>query len=87
MTLNLTSSSVGKESACSAGDPSWIPGSGRSPEKGKDYPLQYSGEFHGRLYSPWGREGSDTTDQLSLHFQLNQRAVLRGSPKGNSYHL
>ena len=36
-------SSVGKESTCNAGDPSWIPGSGRSPGEGKGYPLQYSG--------------------------------------------
>ena len=35
--------SVGKESACNAGDPSSIPGSGRSPGEGKGYPLQYSG--------------------------------------------
>ena len=35
-------SSVGKESACSAGDPSSIPGSGRSPGEGTGYPLQYS---------------------------------------------
>ena len=26
--------SVGKESACNAGDPGWIPGSGRSPGEG-----------------------------------------------------
>ena len=36
-------SSVGKESACNAGDPSSIPGLGRSPGEGKGYPLQYSG--------------------------------------------
>ena len=35
-------SSVGKESACSAGDPSLIPGSGRSTGEGIGYPLQYS---------------------------------------------
>ena len=35
--------SVGKDSACNAGDPGSIPGSGRSPGKGKGYPLQYSG--------------------------------------------
>ena len=35
-------SSVGKESACNAGDPRSIPGSGRSAEKGIGYPLQYS---------------------------------------------
>ena len=34
--------SVGKESACNAGDPDWIPGSGRSPGEGIGYPLQYS---------------------------------------------
>ena len=35
-------SSAGKESACNAGDPCLIPGSGRSPGEGKGYPLQYS---------------------------------------------
>ena len=35
-------SSVGKESACNAGDPSLIPGSGKSPGEGTSYPLQYS---------------------------------------------
>ena len=35
-------SSVGKESACKAGDPGLIPGSGRSAGEGIDYPLQYS---------------------------------------------
>ena len=35
-------SSVGKESACSAGDPGSIPGSGKSTGEGIGYPLQYS---------------------------------------------
>ena len=35
-------SSVGKESACNAGDPGLIPASGRSPGEGIGYPLQYS---------------------------------------------
>ena len=35
--------SAGKESACNAGDLGLIPGLGRSPGEGKDYPLQYSG--------------------------------------------
>ena len=34
--------SVGKESTCNAGDPSSIPGSGRSPGEGIGYPLQYT---------------------------------------------
>ena len=36
-------SSVGKESACNAGNPGSILGLGRSPGEGKGYPLQYSG--------------------------------------------
>ena len=35
-------SSVGKESACNAGDPSLIPGLGRSTGERIGYPLQYS---------------------------------------------
>ena len=35
-------SSVGRESACNAGDPASIPGSGRSPGEGNGNPLQYS---------------------------------------------
>ena len=35
-------STPGKESACNAGDPGWIPELGRSSEEGIGYPLQYS---------------------------------------------
>ena len=38
-------SSVGKESTCNAGDPSSIPGSGRSPGEEIGYPFQYSWAF------------------------------------------
>ena len=34
--------SNGKESACNAGDPGLIPGSGRFPGEGNGKPLQYS---------------------------------------------
>ena len=34
--------SIDKESACNAGDPVWIPGSGRSTGEGMGYPFQYS---------------------------------------------
>ena len=36
------SGSDGKESACNAGDPGSIPGSGKSPGEGNGNPLQYS---------------------------------------------
>ena len=38
----MMNSSVGKESACNAGDPGLIPESGRSTGEGIGYPLQYS---------------------------------------------
>ena len=41
--LSFPGSSAGKESACNAGDPSSIPGSGTSLGEGNGYPLQYSG--------------------------------------------
>ena len=34
---------AGKESACNVGELGSIPGLGKSPGKGKGYPLQYSG--------------------------------------------
>jgi len=43
--LGFPGSSAGKESACNAGDPTSIPGSGRYPGEGIDYPLQYSWAF------------------------------------------
>ena len=39
---NICWASVGKESACNAGDPGSIPGLGRSAGEGICYPLQYS---------------------------------------------
>ena len=40
--LIFACSSVDKESACNAGDPGSIPGSGRSPGEGNGNPAQYS---------------------------------------------
>ena len=40
--MGFSHSSVGKESACSAGDPGSIPELGRSPGEGNGNPLQYS---------------------------------------------
>ena len=41
-TVGFPDSSVGKESSCNAGDPSSIPGSGRSSGERMGYPLLYS---------------------------------------------
>ena len=40
--MGFPHSSVGKESACNAGDPGLIPGLGRSPGERKGYLIQYS---------------------------------------------
>ena len=37
--MGFPGSSTGKESACNAGDPSLIPGSGRFPGEGVAHPL------------------------------------------------
>ena len=42
LSVGFPGGSVGKDSACNAGDPGSIPGSGRSAGEGISYPLQYS---------------------------------------------
>ena len=66
--MKFPGGSDGKESACNAGDPSLILGSGRSLGEGNGYPLQYScleiSMDRGALevYSPLGHRESDMTD-------------------------
>ena len=69
--------SKGEESACDAGDPGLIPGSGRSLGEEKGNPLQYlPGESHGQRslagYSSWGHKESDTTEWLTLSDGLGE---------------
>ena len=49
--MGFPHSSIGKESACSAGDPGLIPGSGKSPGEGNGNTLPYS-----FLEIPWAEE-------------------------------
>ena len=76
--INLTykgfpGGSVGKESACNAGDLGSIPGLGGSPGGGHGNPLQYSclenpqGQRSLAGYSPWDRKESDTTKRIAQH--------------------
>ena len=60
------------ESACKAGDPRSIPGSGRSTGEGTGYPLQSSGLETPTDGGAWraavhGAAESDTTEALSLY--------------------
>ena len=54
--MGFPRSSVGKESACNAGDLGSIPGLGRSPGEGNGNPVQYS-----CLENPMDRGASRTT--------------------------
>ena len=69
MDLGFPHSSVGKESACNAGDPGSIPESGRSTGEEKSYPLQYSGLENSMDYTVHGVTKSQT--QLSDFHQTS----------------
>ena len=66
--LGFPGVSDAKESACNAGEPGSVPGSGRSPGEREwpPIPLFLPGESHGQRSlegcSPWGCEESDTTE-------------------------
>ena len=68
--LGFHCGSLGKESACNAGDLGLTPGLGRSPGEGKGYPLQYSGLENCTDFIVQGVTESQT--QLSdFHFLLS----------------
>ena len=79
ITTGFPGSSGGKDSACSAGGPGSVPGSGRSSGEEHGNPLQYSclKNPHGQRslvgYSPWGHKELDTTEQLSTQQPLKAR--------------
>ena len=70
-----------KESACNAGDPSSVPGLGRSPGEESGYPLQYSylgkptdkGAWQATIPNPQSGKESDTTEQLTLYGAWEER--------------
>ena len=58
--MGFPGGSAGKESTCSVGDLDSIPGLGRFPGEGKDYPLQYSGLENSTDYLVHGVAKSQT---------------------------
>ena len=66
--------STGKESGCSVGDLSSIPGLGRSPGEGKGYPLQYSSlENFMDCIVHGGPKESNTTERFSLSLFIKKK--------------
>ena len=68
--LGFPGDSDGNESACNAGYPDSIPGSGRSPGIGNSYPLQYSCLENSMNKEPsglqcMGSKETDMTEQLT----------------------
>ena len=80
-------SSVNKESICNAGGPGSIPGSGRSPRKGNDNPLQYSCLENSINRGAWQATDhvvteSDRTEWLTLSLTRKWRAGLKSQGLG-----
>ena len=77
--LGFPGGSVGKESACNAGDLGLIPGLGRSPGEGNGCPLQYSGLENSMDRGDWQATvmGSQSVghDQATFTFTLTSMCV------------
>ena len=71
--MSFPCNSVGKESACNAGDLGSIPGSGKSPGEGNSNPFQYS-----CLENPMDRG----TWQATVHGVAQVRHDLATKPRG-----
>ena len=70
LNLGFPVSSVGKESACNAGDLGSIPGLGRSPGEGKGYPLQYPGLENSKDCIVHGvTKSQNGLNDFHIHFQ------------------
>ena len=74
--MGFSDSSVGRESACNAGDTGSVPGSGRSAGEGIGYSFQYSG-LENSLDCLCGPKELDTTERL--YFTFNGRQRLAGT--------
>ena len=86
--MGFPGGSAGKESTCKVGDLGLIPGLGRSPGEGNDYPLQYFGLENPIDYTVHGVTKSWTRLSnfhfTSLHDYFLGRQVLKTNSKSLS---
>ena len=78
--MQCSSGSDHKASVCNAGDPSWIPGLGRSPGEGNGSPLQYSWPENPMDRGAWkatvhGVAELDTAERLHFHFYVSYISI------------
>ena len=73
--------SDGQESACNAGDPGSIPGSGRSPGEGNGNPLQYSRLENSMEKGTWRPTVRGITKSQTLSFREVSLGLRRYSKK------
>ena len=82
---DIPDGSAGKESACDAediGGTSLVPGSGRSPEKGNGYPLQYSCLENSMGRGAWRPTAQSVgKSQIRLSTQTQRSRTLRLTPQ------
>ena len=84
--MGFPCSSAGKESTYNVGDLALIPGLGRSPGEGKDYPFQYSGLENCMDCIVHGVSEWDMTEPLSLFIvDLQCCIIFRYTAKWSSY--
>ena len=82
--LGFPESSVGKESACNAGDPGSISGSGRSARDGIGYPFQYSwASFAAQLVKNLPAMQETWVWSLDWEDPLEKRSLVGDSPRAH----
>ena len=84
--MGFPHSSVGKESAYNAGDPSSIPRLGRSPEDGNGNPLQYSCPENPMTEETTGHGVARVGHDLATKPPLNKVCFTQEPPTNSTNH-
>ena len=81
MKIGFPDSSVGKESACNAGEPDSVPQSGRSTGERIGYPLQYSSLGNSKDCTVhWSANSRTQLSDFHFHFRSYKVALVVKNP-------